>query len=443
MCMRKVYFKLIALSLMLVISVSMVVAVSYAWVVMSTSPEISGLQVTIGGGNTILVAPDVSNIIDGVTYHYPGKFDEKLNFGQHASYDYLEEVESLMPVSTADGIHWFLPAYYDGSDPMVQDGRIQAGQIKDIREFTLETDLTHANLTDVEEEELIEGSYVYLDFWVVSPGTDCTLRVSVPTLDGDNSGGSFLLEQPNPENGKFTLHRSHAAAMFRVGFLANTDMVLDDSMLYYLNSIAYDQDYRSLRGWYAEPGVHQYGGLYERFTIYEPNADYHPGLEGMDGMYLVTDPIGLQEDEPAAVSVLDRVTAQKKSDWITLDNGQLMLEQIFQSAIIGKEGMESAELRNYFYDTYLQGQVEHFVNKGAFVKRSENLTDQLILDPALTAGATDDVYIVKLDRNIPQRIRMFVWLEGQDADCTNLTKGVSMMLNLEFAGSTASELAGE
>lgn len=447
MCMKKVYVKLIALSLMLAVSVSMVVAVSYAWVVMSTSPEVSGLQVTIGGGNTILVAADLTRVIDGVTYHYPDQFDDKLHFGQHESYSFLQKVESLMPVSTADGIHWFLPEYYDASDEAVRNGRIAAGQIKDISQFSMEADLSHANLVDVEEESLIEGSYVYLDFWVVSPGTDCTLRISVPTVDGDNSGGSFLLEQMRAEkhDGSYTLTEgdSQAAAMFRVGFLANTDMVLDDSMLYYISSGGYDEDYRSLRGCYSEPGYYQGSRTGDRFTIYEPNADYHPEMDLNGSIYLETKPVGLVNDVPTAVSVLDRVTAQRTSSWLTLDNGQTMLEQIFQSAIIGKDGLEADALQEYFYDTYLQGQVEHFVDKGAFVKRSANLADGLDLDLVTAAGATDDVYIVQLERNIPQRIRMFVWLEGQDADCTNLTQASGLMLNLEFAGSTASEMAGE
>ena len=445
--MKKVYIKLIALSLMLVVSVSMVVAVSYAWVVMSTSPEVSGLQVTIGGGNTILVAADLTQVIDGVTYHYPDQFDDKLHFGQHESYAFLKNVESLMPVSTADGIHWFLPEYYDASDEPVRNGKVAAGQIKDISQFTMEADLSHANLVNADEETLIDGSYVYLDFWVVSPGTDCTLRISVPTLEGDNSGGSFLLEQMRPEkkNGSYTLTEgnSQAAAMFRVGFLANTNMVLDDSMLYYTGSAGYDDDYRSLRGFYSEPGYYQSGYIGDRFTIYEPNADYHPEMDLEGSIYLETKPVGLVNDVPTAVSVRDRVTAQVKSSWITLDNGQTMLEQIFQSAIIGKGDLEADALQEYFYDTYLQGQVEHFVDKGAFVKRSENLVDQLTLNPDLLADATDDVYIVQLVRNIPQRIRMFVWLEGQDADCTNLTQATGLMLNLEFAGSTASEMAGE
>jgi hypothetical protein len=52
-----------------------------------------------------------------------------------------------------------------------------------------------------------------------------------------------------------------------------------------------------------------------------------------------------------------------------------------------------------------------------------------------TSGATDDVYITMLQRNTPQRIRMFIWVEGQDIDCadSNSEQG-SFVLNLELAG---------
>lgn len=437
--MRKVYIKLIALSLTLALSVSMVVAASYAWLVLSKSPEVSGIQVTIGGGNTILVAADLTTTVDGVTYHYPDRFSDTLNFGQHKSYRYLQNLDGLMPVSTADGIHWFLPTYYDGSDKEVKEGQVPVGQIKDISEFLMEQNLTHANLSGGDEDVLAEGSYIYLDFWVVSPGTDCTLRLSVPTVDGDNSGGSFLLDLPqavsNGDGYGLESGESHAAAMFRVGFLANPDTVLDSSIVYYINTPGYEESYRSLRGTYTEPGVNEITRTTDRFTIYEPNADYHPGLEGLAGIYIPTEPIGLENGEAALVSVMDRVTVQKQSQWITMANGQTLLEQMFQTAITGKD-LEDDEMTDYFYNTYLQGQVEHYVNKGAFVKRTAYITGQMDLSQVTTAGATDDVYIIQLERDIPQRIRMFVWLEGQDADCTNITQVSHLVLNLEFAGST-------
>ena len=441
--MKKVYIKLIALSLTLALSVTMVVAASYAWVVLTTTPEVSGIQITIGGGNTILVAADLSKTVDGVVYHYPDKFSDSLNFGQHETYAYLQTLDGLMPVSTADGINWFLPEYYDASDPEVKEGKIPAGQMKAIVDFLQECDLSHANLSGADEELLAEGSYIYLDFWVVSPGTDCTLRISVPTVEGDNSGGSFLLDLPRgvaAENG-FTLKNGelHAAAMFRVGFLTNSDTLVDNTMVHYMTSSNYDERYRTLRGSYAEPGTYQLVRDTDRFTIYEPNCDYHPTISGMDGAYIPTSPIGLVNGKVQEVSVLDRVMAQKHSTWILQNNGQTILEQVFQTAITGKD-LEEEELTGYFYNTYLQGQLMPYVNKGWFYKRTSDLASyngtvpgDAVLD---TAGATDDVYIIELERNVPQRIRMFIWLEGQDADCTNIVSASSLVLNLEFAGST-------
>ena len=51
-----------------------------------------------------------------------------------------------------------------------------------------------------------------------------------------------------------------------------------------------------------------------------------------------------------------------------------------------------------------------------------------------TAGATEDVFIIELERNVPQRIRMFIWLEGQDVDCVDSVNSSSFMLNIELAG---------
>ena len=51
------------------------------------------------------------------------------------------------------------------------------------------------------------------------------------------------------------------------------------------------------------------------------------------------------------------------------------------------------------------------------------------------AGATDDTCIVKLEKNIPQRIRLFIWIEGEDADCTKGELLSSFAMQLELAGS--------
>ena len=84
-----------------------------------------------------------------------------------------------------------------------------------------------------------------------------------------------------------------------------------------------------------------------------------------------------------------------------------------------------------------------YVNKGEFIKNTESLYEYVqsgIIDAATFgtlegAGATDDIAIVELEKNVPQRIRMFIWLEGEDVDCVNGAAACNFALSIEFAGS--------
>ena len=53
-----------------------------------------------------------------------------------------------------------------------------------------------------------------------------------------------------------------------------------------------------------------------------------------------------------------------------------------------------------------------------------------------TSGATEDVIIIELEQNVPQRIRMFIWLEGQDIDCPASANSAIFAVNIELAGGT-------
>ena len=52
-----------------------------------------------------------------------------------------------------------------------------------------------------------------------------------------------------------------------------------------------------------------------------------------------------------------------------------------------------------------------------------------------TSGATDDAVIAYLEKNVPQRIRMYVYLVGQDVDCISNADVNSLIVHLELAGS--------
>ena len=79
--MNKAFLKLAAVVTALIISVVMIVTISYAWTTLSTAPIAEGIQITIGGGHTIMMAPDVTKTVDGTTYHYPGFFDDIKKLG--------------------------------------------------------------------------------------------------------------------------------------------------------------------------------------------------------------------------------------------------------------------------------------------------------------------------------------------------------------------------
>ena len=437
--MKKIHSKLIALSLILLLSVTMVVVSSYAWMVISGNPEVSDIQVTIGGGNTILIAADVTETIDGMVYHYPDVFDETLDLGSHESYSYLGSLDGLIPVSTADGVNWFVPAYYDEDDLEVKSGKAVMGQIKDATGFDLDNKLAYANVP-YGEEDSIAGNYYCIDFWVVSPGTECTLRIST----GEDSAGSYVVDLPeveSTENG-YTLSGTDTgiSSMVRIGFLANTDTVVDNSMVYYQGSNGFDERYRHLSGVYAEKGDNYQDYFDYQFTIYEPNADYHPNEElAENGSYVTTNAIGIKDDAVMTIPMIDQVTVQKRSKWSETTDGLLEIEQIFQAAIYGKN-LESTNVHSYFYNSYLQGQFSAYLDKGEFIQNTSELGEEVIESDQFslidTANATDDVYIVKLQRNVPQRIRMFIWIEGQDVDCGSRIEASKFAMSIEFAGST-------
>lgn len=453
--MRKIYIKLISVVLALVMSITVVFAASYAWLILSQNPVVTGIQVAIGGGNTILIAPNTRVVgSDGIVYNYPGPFSDKMNFSRQEAYAYLNGVGNLNPVSTVNGVDWVLPAYYSGADELVQEGMIPSGTLKDISEFSVDSQLEYANLPANETSKIREGHYVYLDFWVASPGGDYQLRVS--TGMDDLAGGSFVINLMEPEvsasGEELAAAKGNVASAVRVGFLANDLLILDDSMQLYTNSGHYDERFTSLKGVYQEPNS---GNVYSdrnRFTIYEPNADDHSGNPSIEGCFVETKPLGLVDGRISEIRTRDNLTVQKKSTWIVADENTNVtaLEEVFQTAMyaFSKKSMDEEEVSNLFYGDYLQGQISHYVQKGGFVKKTDNLYAHLLSNSGVVSsevlqdqivGATDDVYIIDLERNVPQRIRMFIWLEGQDVDCVNSINASRFAVNIELASGYASD----
>lgn len=417
--MNKMVSKLIMALLALMLAVSVAVMSTYAWMILSANPVAEGIQITIDGGNTILIAPDMTQTQEGTAYHYPGKFSEKLNFANADSYDYLENLGGLMPVSTVNGLDWIV----SGADGYVLDDA-----------------LTYAN-QQKEASELRNGHYIYMDFWVVSPGSDYTLRVS-----SDNGSGSFVIDllsaQQSDTPTGYTLsvnEKGSAAASVRVGFLVDDSVITDNTMTYYQRSGSAVPHYTQLKGVFGADRNHY------SFYIYEPNADYHPNEEvAAPGSYVITHPMGVLGDQIVPLGVLGNHSVQLTSGWRQNESGGFELEERFQTAIFGRDmsGKTAREVEDFFYGGYLQNQVSAYVEAAPFITNTELLNDTAsagVVSPEHLAtlakgGATDNASIIRLEKNVPQRIRMFLWLEGQDVDCGSSANADSFALGLELAG---------
>lgn len=443
--MKKNVMKLSAAAILALIAMIVAVVSTFAWYTVSGTPQVSGLQLNIGSKNTIRIAADIAVVTEDGVLHYPGTFSDSLNFSRVSSYDYLGDIVSLTPVSTADGIHWFFPGdgTADADDPL-------GG-------YLMDDSYTYANLSELPADDAVHGSYVMIDFWVMSP-SDCRLRVSC----GDDENGTYVVSLSYPEKdaeGTYTMATPDdlLPACVRVGFLADTRTLKDGSMAAYVDSATFNEDVTLLRGVYGDAGE-AWDYHSPQFTIYEPNADVHNGesvySEGpnggvyrpcVDGSYVATYPIGYVDGQAKPVDVQSHTTVQTATLW-QQEGESLLIQQLFETFMLGEsQDTASQTLFSKFCSQYLGYRCDAYVNQGEFIKNTDALTQATHNDGTVTAddfdslrtaGTTDDVVIVDLQRNVPQRIRMFVWVEGQDVDCSNVIASSGLMINLELAGQT-------
>lgn len=445
---KRAYLKLACTASALLAAMAMIVMSSYAWLTASSSPVAEGIQVAVGGGSTILLAQDVK---DDNGNHYPGVFGKTLTLS-----DILdpEAYMGLLPVSTADGIHWYLPTYYTDADPEVLNGEAVAGTLKPCEQFTPDETLAYANLSpEAEEAEDATGHYLYADFWVVSPGGSYDLRVSTSTKPEDSSAGSYVIDLPQVvenKDGKFELAapENPASESLRIGFLVNRNFAGESQAAYAASNTKEDRYTGTLLGVYQEKGSSSStrDSEYNFFHIYEPNGTGHSQLgEAANGSYLITFPLGV-EDGTGTVKVMpvgDQVSVQTTSTWSGTAGD--MLEAAVKMA---GENPTAAQVQEKFYGC-LQNNLSTYVNKGKFVSHTSGLYTKAVdasvssnaIDESALGGANEDNsgVIVRLEKNQPQRIRMFIWVEGQDADCVSGVTAGSFAVRIELSGSSVNK----
>lgn len=428
---KRAYVKIACTAAAFLCAMAMIVMSSYAWLTASTSPVAEGIQVAVGGGSTILLAPDLVNN-EGV--HYPGAFGATLRLDDLLDAD---AYSGLTPVSTADGLNWYLPVYYTEDDPEVRAGTAKAGDLKPYDQFLCDETLTYANLA-AGDEKAAEGSYLYADFWVVSPGSRYELRVS--TSNDASGAGSYVVDLPQVVETEvgFAMQTPEypASESLRVGFLVNQNAAAESAAAYAADGG--DQRYTTLRGDYqkAEEQV-QPAFSYNTFHIYEPNGSSHSTL-GETG-YIATYPLGRNDTSVTGIPVGGRLSVQMASQWEENKVNDLFTVSVQQAG----DTATAADVQARLYKN-LAGRSD-YVNKGQFIQNTDKLYANLEEDHTVSwvtlgnmdkAGANESNSIVTLERNVPQRIRMFIWLEGQDADCVSGASVSGFAMRIELAGST-------
>ncbi len=425
---------LIITAVMLIVSVLLLSTASLAWFTMSTAPEVSGLQVTLFTDRALLVAAPLKEI---------NQVPPRENFTQSVNLSELfKNLAALKPISTYDGVHWFMPAYN-------MDGSLMSPEY-----FPLADPAKNMNVSIVDEDgnpltgkALFEaqnaGYYVSCTFWLATElEEDVTVTLSAPDLNNYNLE-DWETDKDNPHSFKYG---SYAMAAYtketgadgkdvaraidngaqnalRVGFMIEADDLNKE----------------------------------QKFTIYEPNANLRtlyqryengtvdvekpPEANGYvygytingstytDSNYIPTLPIKAATNEDGeiygTVAALesDRLIVQLSGEW----------KASYQNAVLAGSDEEP-----YFPNS---GDIAEF---GKFIQNTSdlgigsftNVTD--LTDNNLKKDLASQTQIVTLkgrdgDKIYPKQVTMYIWVEGQDVDCWNDIAGGTFVVNLEFA----------
>lgn len=426
----RVSTKLLASIVLLLLSACMVLSVSYAWITVSNAPELAGVKITIGIDPTIRIAPNVQETINNKVVNYPGKFSNTA---------VLETPDALLsPVSTADGVNWFIPTYDE-------EGNLN----EELSSFILDNEMVYANTMD--------GGYAYLDFWIVSPLDNCYVRLCT---GDENEVGTYVVQMPESiknftNNTGYNLDSNYTAlsASTRVGFLVNDEMVVsNDEIIAYMNSYNYDKAVTLLRGNYDDLNNAQ-------FMIFEPNGLVHKdkgysqyltvdGLKSAvinDGEYWITKPIGINSQGiRSLVDITDKLIIQTESSWLENEDGTLIIEDLYQAYLMQCQQDNTTPSNKEFYTKMIEGRTLQYVYAGDLIENSYDVSlgvneeyatkDEVSVMSKVNAVKTSEIVVLR--KNVPQRIRMYVWIEGQDVDTTHQAADKTIVIRLELAGST-------
>ena len=450
--MRKSLTKLAMAACGMGASLALLTGAGFAWYSISTSPEIRGI--TIGISKTGKEFPfEIS-----MDYGEKGGDAEAatwtttLNLSQT---DLVKNYNTLRPISTYDGKHWYLPLYS------------ATGAVKS---FVQAEESIYAN------HEKESNYFSYVDLWIRTedPDASYTVRLSNPAdmnkLErGETHYGTFVLGQPWKKETDQRPYGDDALTCLRIGFQFMSGDGIDRSG----ESLTQTNDSQ------------RYGEEEETFFIYEPNADKRAssitpfitsgGAQGglkysTDVGYIRNKSESETEDPTALVTVknykdnyLSKMDGKIVPTTVPRYDPDLAAEETGPEETVPEEATPAEttpteEISVIDYQlvelggaddtdptTVLFRQKESKWKSTASSKTAASVTSRDVdtigsfLDADGNAVTGNLQSMTTLTKGNVKKLRIYFWLEGQDIDCWNQIAGGTLYANLELTGDAVTE----
>ncbi len=433
--MNKTKYKLVMLACVMLVSLVLLVTASFAWYSISTSPEITGLQVTLFTDRALLVSRDGED------------YDQAISLTDKFKY-----YASLKPISTVDGVHWFTAEYgldttgsITGNFLLNTDGGNVGVYKKDANGNYTDQMLTGEAYFNANNR----GYYVYCDFWLATELEEgCNVTLSAPDLSLEN------LEKWEEDAGRYGSYALAAYALQEDGTAATIDNNAQTALR--VGFMIYDEAGNPARFVIYEPNADQRGDPKDKPAIEDEyvqgfglienpayDAESNPNvpmyLNYIDGTYIPTYPIGIVKKQVDTDGDGTPDTERESYEPVEIDPEDLIIQK-----------------RGYWNETaenFMERAKRGVLNSNDILKFGRFVWDNTKLAVDETTGiytfptgdssnqntdlASSSIIVSLKGRDENgvhgQRITMYIWLEGQDADCWNDIADGTFAVNLEFA----------
>ena len=370
------------------LGVVMLMSASYAWFTVSTAPELKRIEIS--------VTPSGKEIPFELSLDYA---DPEVGYDQEkATWTTVlhlaeEEMYTLKPVSTVDGVNWYLPKFSAKGD---------------VTGFwQLPSDMT----TWANRANNADNYLYYADVYVRTRNHDTPQKMvlsnPINVTDSEEYFGSFVLWDPVWDSSKGGWKNNDAMASVRVGFQYIT---LDD------------------KGKAVNTGP---------FFIYEPNADmrstdFNKYLTGVtDANQMAEQTYIYNNGNPEMVKSYTSKSTGYYPTYVPKKDGDgyqmVAVHEELGNRLVA-QNTSSWKLDSFKTDEKVTSKnIETIGSLCKITQSGSNLNLQQ--EDALTRKEFTTV-----SYNSIQKMRIYVWIEGQDVDCWNHIADGNLYLNLEFMG---------